>query len=128
MNFSYLTVRGILSLIQGRISWKNVGSPIMIVKLAGDSARSGWYPFLFLLVIISINLGILNLLPIPIFDGGQILLLLVETVIRRPLSLKTREVTQQIGFALVLLIMSVAVYNDLIRYQDDIINFLKRWF
>ena len=126
--FSYLTVRGILSLIRGRISWKNVGSPIMIGKLAGDSARSGWYPFLFLLVIISINLGILNLLPIPIFDGGQILLLLVETVIRRPLSLKTREVTQQIGFALVLLIMSVAVYNDLIRYQDDIINFLKRWF
>lgn len=128
VEFSYLTVRGILSLIQGRISWKNVGSPILIVKLAGDSARSGWYPYLFLLVIISINLGILNLLPIPIFDGGQILLLLVEVVIRRPLSLKTREVTQQIGFALVLLIMALAVYNDLIRFQDDIINFFKRWF
>jgi len=126
--FSCLTVRGILSLIQGRISWKNVGSPILIVKLAGDSARSGWYPYLFLLVIISINLGILNLLPIPIFDGGQIVLLLIEAVIRHPLSLKTREVTSQIGFALVLLIMALAVYNDLIRFQDDIINFFKNLF
>ncbi|MCX5865970.1 MAG: RIP metalloprotease RseP [Proteobacteria bacterium] len=128
VDFSYLTVRGIVSLIQGRISWKNVGSPILIVKLAGDSARSGWYPYLFLLIIISINLGILNMLPIPIFDGGQILLLLVEVIIRHPLSLKTREITQQIGFALVLLIMALAVYNDLVRFQDDIVNFFKRWF
>jgi len=115
-DFTVLTVRGIVALIRGSIPWKNVGSPILIAKLAVDSARSGWYPYLYLLIIISINLGIINLLPIPILDGGQITILLVETVTRNPLSPRAREITQKIGLALVLLIIALAVYNDLLRF------------
>lgn len=114
--FTYLTVRGIIALIMGRIPWKNVGSPILIAQLAAKSAESGILPFLSLLIIISINLGIINLLPIPILDGGQIMLLLVETVTRSPLSPRAREITQKIGLALVLLIIAMAVYNDLLRF------------
>ena len=106
------TVRGLFS---GRISRREVGGPIMIGQLAGESARMGLDPFLAFMALISINLAILNLLPIPVLDGGQFLFLLAEAVIRRPLPLKLRERLTAVGMVLIVLLMGLAFSNDIRR-------------
>ena len=106
------TVRGLFS---GRISRREVGGPIMIGQLAGESARMGLDPFLAFMALISINLAILNLLPIPVLDGGQFLFLLAEAVIRRPLPLKLRERLTAVGLVLIVLLMGLAFSNDIRR-------------
>ena len=102
------TVRGLFS---GRISRREVGGPIMIGQLAGESARMGLDPFLAFMALISINLAILNLLPIPVLDGGQFLFLLAEAVIRRPLPLKLRERLTAVGMVVIVLLMGLAFSN-----------------
>jgi regulator of sigma E protease len=110
-----LTVLVVVKLFQGVIPLKTVGGPIMIGQLAGDIAReSVGYLFPFMAVI-SINLAILNLLPVPILDGGLILFLLIEIVIRKPISLRKKEMAQKVGFFLLLLLMAIVFYNDLAR-------------
>ena len=110
-----LTVLVIVKLFKGVVPLKTVGGPIMIGQLAGDIARENLgYLFPFMAVI-SINLAILNLLPVPVLDGGMILFLLIEIVIRKPISIKKREMAQKIGFFLLILLMAVVFYNDLIR-------------
>ena len=89
------TVRGLFS---GRISGREVGGPILIGQLAGESARLGLDTFLGFMALISINLAILNLLPMPVLDGGQFLFLLAEAVIRRPLPMKLRERLTTVGW------------------------------
>jgi regulator of sigma E protease len=106
------TVRGLFS---GRISGRNVGGPILIGQLAGESARMGLDTFLGFMALISINLAILNLLPVPVLDGGQFLFLLAEAVIRRPLPIKLRERLTTVGLVLIILLMGLAFSNDFRR-------------
>jgi regulator of sigma E protease len=106
------TVRGLFS---GRISGRAVGGPILIGQLAGQSARLGLDPFLGFMALISINLAILNLLPVPVLDGGQFLFLLAEAIIRRPLPVKLRERLTTVGLVLIVLLMGLAFSNDLRR-------------
>jgi regulator of sigma E protease len=106
------TVRGLFS---GRISGRTVGGPILIGQLAGQSARRGLDVFLGYMALISINLAILNLLPVPVLDGGQFVFLLAEAVIRRPLPLKLRERLTTVGLVLIVLLMGLAFSNDLRR-------------
>jgi regulator of sigma E protease len=106
------TVRGLFS---GRISGRTVGGPILIGQLAGESARLGLDTFLGFMALISINLAILNLLPIPVLDGGQFLFLLAEALIRRPLPMKLRERLTTVGLVLIVLLMGLAFSNDIRR-------------
>jgi regulator of sigma E protease len=106
------TVRGLFS---GRISSREVGGPIMIGQLAGESARMGLDPFVAFMALISINLAVLNLLPVPVLDGGQFLFLLAEAVIRRPLPLRLRERLTAVGMLLIVLLMGLAFSNDIRR-------------
>jgi regulator of sigma E protease len=108
-------VRTIRGLFSGRISKREVGGPIMIGQLAGESARLGLDPFLAFMALISINLAILNLLPVPILDGGQFVFLLAEGITRRPLPLKLRERLSMLGMVLIVLLMGLAFSNDLRR-------------
>ena len=108
-------VRTVRGLFTGRISQREVGGPIMIGQLAGETARMGLDPFLAFMALISINLAVLNLLPVPVLDGGQFLFLLAEAVIRRPLPLKLRERLTAVGMVLIVLLMGLAFSNDIRR-------------
>jgi regulator of sigma E protease len=108
-------VRTVRGLFTGRISRREVGGPIMIGQLAGESARMGLDPFVAFMALISINLAVLNLLPVPVLDGGQFLFLLAEAVIRRPLPLKLRERLTAVGMVLIVLLMGLAFSNDIRR-------------
>ena len=102
-------------LFTGNVSTKNIGGPITVVQIAGQAAQTDLSAILSVLAFISIQLGILNLLPIPILDGGHILFYLIELIIRRPVPIRTRELAQQVGMAMLLMLMLVAFYNDIVR-------------
>ncbi len=110
-----LTLVSIQKLITGQISAKTMGGPILIAEVTGAKAKDGLIPLLTLAAFISINLGILNLLPIPVLDGGQLVFFAIEAVRRKPLSLRFRQVTQTIGLGLLLLLMVTVFYNDISR-------------
>ena len=114
--FIKLTMIGVVKLIQRVIPATEIGSPIMIAKLAGEQAKRGLSSLALFIAIISINLGLLNLFPIPILDGGHLLFLGLEAVLRRPISIKKMEIAQQIGLIFIILLMLFAIHNDLIRY------------
>jgi regulator of sigma E protease len=103
-------------LFAGRASLQAVQGPIGIVNLSGQAAQLGWGPLMHLMAIISVNLGILNLLPIPILDGGHIAMLGIEGIRRRDLSLRVKERFLQLGFMLLMLLFVVVMYNDVMRY------------
>jgi regulator of sigma E protease len=102
-------------MVLGRVSLKNLSGPLSIAEFAGESAEAGVSAFLGFLVLISLSLGFLNLLPIPILDGGQIAFQLIEWLKGSPLSERTQAFGQQVGIALLILLMSVALYNDIAR-------------
>jgi regulator of sigma E protease len=102
-------------MVLGRVSLKNLSGPLSIAEFAGESAEAGVAPFLGFLVLISLSLGFLNLLPIPILDGGQILFQLVEWLKGSPLSERAQALGQQVGIALLIVLMGVALYNDIAR-------------
>lgn len=108
-------VRTFRGLLTGRVSSKEVGGPILIGQLAAQSARAGLDVFLAFMALISVNLAVVNLLPIPVLDGGAFLMLAVEGVIRRPIPTRVREVVQLVGLGLVVLLMVVAFKNDILR-------------
>ena len=110
-----LTVISIVKIIEGKISAKTIGGPILIAQLAGQQAKAGVPSLVIFMAVISINLVILNLLPIPVVDGWHILLFLIEGAIRKPISVKIRERAQQIGIFIIILIMLLVFYNDLSR-------------
>ena len=110
-----LTVVGIVKLIQRVIPAKTIGGPILIAQLAGEQAKRGLLSLVLFMAILSINLGVINLFPIPILDGGHFLFLGLEAVLRRPISIKKMEMAQQIGLVFIILLMLFAFYNDLIR-------------
>lgn len=114
-NMIRLTVLSVYKLIIGQVSAKTLGGPILIAEVTGDRARAGLIPLLNLAAFISINLGILNLLPIPMLDGGQLVFFAVEAIRRKPVSLKIREKAQWVGVALLGLLMVMVFYNDIGR-------------
>jgi len=114
-----LTVLAIGKIIAGTISAKTLGGPIMIAQLAGQQAEAGIINLIFFIALLSVNLGIINLLPIPVLDGGHLLFFLIEAVSRRPLNVKTREVAQQVGIFVLILLMIFVFYNDIARILFD---------
>jgi regulator of sigma E protease len=114
-DMSALTVRLLWNVATGDVSARNLSGPINIAEYAGFSARQGILAFLSFLAVVSVSLFVLNLLPIPILDGGQILYQLAEVAKGRPLSERAQAVGQQIGIALLLVLMSFAFYNDISR-------------
>ena len=112
-------------LITGDISADTIGGPIMIAKMAGDQAKAGFGNLIFFIALISVNLAIINLVPIPILDGGHLLFFFIEAIRGRPVNLKIREVAQQIGLFIILLLVVLVFYNDIFRYKDNILRFLK---
>jgi regulator of sigma E protease len=110
-----LTVVGILKLITGKLSLDNIGSPIMIAQVSGDAASQGAISLAIFIAILSINLGIINILPVPPLDGGHLLFFSIESIQARPVSERKRELAQQVGIVLLILLMLRAFYNDVIR-------------
>lgn len=110
-----LTLVSIVKLIQGVLPAKTLGGPIMIAQIAGEQARQGAVNLIFLIAIISINLAILNFLPIPVLDGGHLLFFCIEAVKGSPVQPKMREIAQQAGLFVLILLMILVFYNDITR-------------
>ena len=110
-----LTVLGFVKLIQRVVPVSELGGPILIAQIAGKQMQAGWINFLFFTGLISVNLGILNLLPIPVLDGGHLMFLSVEAVRRKPMSEKLQIFAQQVGIAFLGIAMIFVFYNDLAR-------------
>jgi regulator of sigma E protease len=108
-------VSGFFKILGGDTPGDALGGPLMMYRVASISGNQGWDSFLLLLALISINLGLINLLPIPILDGGHLLVFAIEAARRRPLSTRMRERVQNVGFIVVLLIIALATRNDLMR-------------
>ena len=102
-------------MITGRTSLRQVSGPIDIARFSGEAARSGVVPLIWLLGVISLQLAIFNLLPIPVLDGGHLAVIAVETVIRRDFSIKVKERILNIGFWLIVALFAVVFYNDLAK-------------
>jgi len=111
-----LTFMSLLKMIQRVVPMDSVGGPIMIAKMAGETAQMGASSFLAFMALLSINLGVLNLLPVPVLDGGHLFFFFCELITGRPVNQKVREYAQQIGLFLLLGLMVLAFYNDIIRY------------
>ena len=114
-SWMYLTVMGLVKIIQKVVPASELGGPILIAKIAGERMEAGWVNFLYFMGVLSVNLGILNLLPIPILDGGHLVFFSVEAILRKPLNLRTMEILQQIGLVLLGTLMIFVFYNDLVR-------------
>jgi regulator of sigma E protease len=110
-----MTVLGLLKLITGSLSTDTIGGPIAIAQMADQSAKAGWKNLMFFIAIISINLALVNLLPIPVLDGGHLLFFSYEAITRRPVNMRAREVAQQIGVVFLITVMIAVTYNDIIR-------------
>ncbi len=110
-----VTLRGIVKMIDGSISRDNLGGPIMIAQMAGQQAKAGIGKLIQFIAFISINLAILNFLPIPILDGGHLLFFSIEALRGKPVSLRVREIAQQAGMFILLLLMVFVFYNDIAR-------------
>ncbi len=105
----------VYKMVTGHIPAAEIGGPILIVQAAGAQAQVGLEALINFMSVISINLGILNLLPIPVLDGGHLLFFLIEGVMRRPLDLRQREMAQQVGLVILVALMAFAFYNDIGR-------------
>ncbi len=108
-------VLSIAKILQGKIDSSDIGGPVLILQTAAQGARLGLEWLLGFTAFISINLGVLNLLPIPILDGGHLLFCIIEAVRRRPLEMRHREIAQQVGLVILLALMTFAFYNDIAR-------------
>ncbi|MCP4344826.1 MAG: RIP metalloprotease RseP [Desulfobacterales bacterium] len=112
--FTELTVKSIVKLIQGRIPVEeNLGGPIRIAKMSGQVAERGLSSLAFWIAILSINLAILNFLPIPVLDGGHLLFYSIELALRRPVNTKVREIAQQAGMLILFVLMAYVIFNDI---------------
>lgn len=114
-----LVILSIKMISSGQASVKDLGGPIMIAQLAGETAKAGMIPFFSLMALISCNLAFLNILPIPGLDGGHIFITIIEGIIRRPLSLKMRMSIQQVGMVLLLMLMVTVIINDVGRLFNN---------
>jgi regulator of sigma E protease len=112
---SVFSLKMLGSMLTGAVSWKGVSGPVTIASYAGQSAHVGWEAFLTFLALVSISLGVLNLLPVPVLDGGHLMYYMVEILKGSPVSERVMEIGQRIGFALLGLLMAAALYNDINR-------------
>ncbi|MCK4296888.1 MAG: RIP metalloprotease RseP [Candidatus Marinimicrobia bacterium] len=110
-----ITVVSLKMLITGEESIRNLGGPILIAQLAGQSAKSGIGSLFGFIAIISVNIALLNILPIPALDGGHFVVVIIEAIIRKPLSIKAKMRIQQVGLAIILTLMVFVFYNDIMR-------------
>jgi regulator of sigma E protease len=117
-DMSSLTVQMLWRIVTGQVSAKNISGPISIAEFAGISAYLGVTAFMAFLAIISVSLGVLNLMPVPLLDGGQVVYQLVEAVKGTPLSERAQLFGQQVGIALLVVLMSLAFYNDISRHLN----------
>src|SRR5438128_823643 len=118
-----ITVKGLWKIVIGVLDRSNIGGPIQIAAEAGRQWREGLASLTLFTAVISVNLGVLNLLPVPMLDGGHLFFFVIEAFLGRPLSLRKREWAQQVGLVLLMLLMVYALYNDLVRI--DAFRFLK---
>ncbi|HEX6209443.1 MAG TPA: RIP metalloprotease RseP [Methylomirabilota bacterium] len=114
-DMTVLTARGLWKLVTRQIDLSNIGGPIQIATETTRQANEGLVSVAVFVAVISVNLAVLNLLPIPMLDGGHLLFFVIEAILGRPLSLRKRELAQQVGFVLLMMIMVFALYNDLTR-------------
>jgi regulator of sigma E protease len=114
-DMSLFTLEMMGRMVLGQVSWKNLSGPLTIADYAGQSATLGWVSFVSFLALVSVSLGVLNLLPVPLLDGGHLMYYVAEVVTGRPVSERTMEIGSRIGMTLLLLLMSFALYNDLQR-------------
>jgi regulator of sigma E protease len=112
---SVFSLKMLGKMLVGEISWKNVSGPITIADYAGQSAQIGWEAYLNFLALISISLGVLNLLPVPMLDGGHLMYYVVEIIKGKPVSEKALQIGQHVGIALLFILMAFAIYNDINR-------------
>jgi len=110
-----LTLLGIVKMIQAVIPASELGGPILIAQLAGKQLHQGWSNLVYFIALISVNLGILNLLPIPVLDGGHLMFFTYEAIRRKPLSQRAMEMCQQVGIVLLASLMVFVFYNDIAR-------------
>ncbi len=114
-----MTVISLVKLVERKLPLETLGGPIFIAQLADQQAREGWTNLLFFTALLSVNLGILNLLPIPVLDGGHLFFFGFEWILGKPLSLKKREVAQQIGMFILIMLMIFVFYNDILRIMQQ---------
>lgn len=122
-----MMVMGFARIVQGRVSLDTLGGPIMIGELAARAGRAGLEYFLQMMALISINLAIFNLLPIPVLDGGHLMFYAIEAIRRKPLSFRTRQILTYIGLALIVMLMVLAFKNDIERNWQDFVDWLNAW-
>jgi regulator of sigma E protease len=115
--FSGLIMQTLWGLITGDTSLRQLMGPVGIAQLSGESAQAGWVALLGLMASISLNLGLLNLLPVPVLDGGHILIMGLEAVARRDFSMRVKERMFLAGFVLLMALMVTVIYNDLTRIE-----------
>ena len=111
----HLTCITIVKLFQGVVPIKTLGGPILIGQMTGQLAKESFVFLIPFMAVISINLGILNLLPVPILDGGVIIFLLIELFVGKPIGIKKRDMAQKVGLFLLIFLMAVVFYNDILR-------------
>lgn len=114
-DISVFSLRMLGKMLLGEVSWKHLSGPVTIADYAGQSAQMGWISYATFLALISISLGVLNLLPIPLLDGGHLMYYAIETIKGSPVSERAMELGQRVGLALLLVMMAFAFYNDLNR-------------
>jgi regulator of sigma E protease len=114
-DISIFSLKMLGRMLIGEISWKHLSGPVTIADFAGQSAQLGWISYVSFLALISISLGVLNLLPIPLLDGGHLMYYAIEIVKGGPVSERAMELGQRVGLALLLVMMAFAFYNDLNR-------------
>lgn len=112
IDLTFITIKKLLTF---NLSIKTLGGPVMIAQMSGQAAEAGLSAFLSLLAVISISLGVLNLLPIPVLDGGMLLFLAIEAVRKKPMSRRTMELAQSVGATVLILLIAVVSYNDIMR-------------
>jgi regulator of sigma E protease len=115
-------------MIQGVLSPRTLGGPIFIAQVAGDQVKEGIIPFILFMAVLSINLGVINLFPIPVLDGGHIFFYLIEMVARREIPIRIKEWSQQIGFVALLMLMLFVIMIDIERLNIKPVNDVLRFF
>ncbi len=110
-----LTVMGFIKIIQQVVPASEIGGPILIAQIAGEQMKAGWLNLIYFMSLLSVNLGILNLLPIPVLDGGHLVFLTIEGLRRKPMNERSQIIAQQIGIGLLGTLMIFVFYNDIVR-------------